>query len=77
MLINIRSVKLGLMSQVQIPLLYAQNSCAGLPLHFPGTSLDLLKTAAPPAPPAPVTSSPIELPFGQLKIGFKEFRQIP
>ena len=49
-----------------------------LPYQFPDlekllnwTSLDFLKTAAaaPAAPAAPpVTSSPIELPFGQLKI---------
>ena len=39
-----------------------------LPLHFPGTSLDLLKTAPAPPAAAPVTSSHIELPFGQLKM---------
>ena len=45
-----------------------------LPQQFPDldkllnwTSLDFLKMAALPAP-APVTLSPIELPFGQLKM---------
>ena len=54
-----------------------------LPQQFPDlekllnwTSLDFLKMAAPaPAPPAPppVTSSSIEVPFGQLKIQFDRF----